>query len=186
MFRELNTPAPDPDVDTSFSVPDLNAESPVPNLEAHSPNLKAPTVYEEVVETTIKKTTATKFKFKKLEKKVENSGECDKPKQDDAPQESPVEDLRAPKIQTEYIGRPVVTVVIIVTFPLDFIGLEDMHVYMTSTGIFIDTKAYGPLEVELQFYVSPAGVLAEYIKCDKTLRFELPIVSYAQAQKLKL
>lgn len=123
MFRELNTPAPDPDVDTSFSVPDLNAESPVPNLEAHSPNLKAPTVYEEVVETTIKKTTATKFKFKKLEKKVENSGECDKPKQDDAPQESPVEDLRAPKIQTEYIGRPVVTVVIIVTFPLDFVSI---------------------------------------------------------------
>jgi hypothetical protein len=42
------------------------------------------------------------------------------------------------------------------------------------------------MQVELEFYVLPIGVLAEYNKCDKILKFELPIVSYAQALKLKL
>ena len=128
MLRELNTPAPAPEIlNTSpSSIPDLDAQSAVPDLEAPSTKLRAPTNSKEA--------TASKFKFKKLKKKVDNS-ESEKLKQDDAPQESLVETLLAPKVQTEYVGRPVVTIVIIVTFPLDFVSTTK-NTYMCYSLIY--------------------------------------------------
>jgi len=113
MFRELNTPAPDPDI--SSQAPDFNTKTPVPNLEAPSTTTS---------ETTAKKTPpAAKFKFQKLKKNMEKSEECDGSKQDDSPHETLEENLTTPKVQTEYAGRPVVTIVIIVTFPLNFVSI---------------------------------------------------------------
>lgn len=123
MFRELNTPAPGPDLNSSpSSATDLNAQFHVPDLETSSTNLRAP--------------TADKFKFKKLKNKVENS-QFDESKQEDAPQESLVETLRAPKVQTEYIGTPVVTTIIIVTFPLDFVGITKTPTYACKCAILV-------------------------------------------------
>jgi hypothetical protein len=130
MFRELNTPVLDQEQNASSSILDLNVESFVPDLEAHSMNLKA----------TPNKAVASKFKFKKLKKKVENYEECDISKQDDITQESLIEDLQAPRFQTEYIGKPVVTIVIIVTFPLDFVSTIKTHVYACKCTIFQYTK----------------------------------------------
>lgn len=116
MFRELNAPAPDPDI--SSQAPDPNTKSPVPNLEAAS------TTSNKI---TAKKTPAAKFKFQKLpqrlKKNMEKSEGCERSKQDDAPYETLEENLTTPKIQTEYVGRPVVTIVIIVTFPVNFVSV---------------------------------------------------------------
>lgn len=187
MFRELNTPqSSELDLKDPCFISDLNTSSCVPSLESSCKNLEAPIDSKETIRTTAKRPTTGKFKFKELKKEVEMSGDCGKSNGKDVPQKPLPENLLTPKVQVEYVGRPVVTVFTIVTFPVDFIGLEDMHVHMTSNGIFIDTEAYGLLEVKLQFYVSPMEVQAEYSKTDRILKLDMPFLSYAQALKLRL
>jgi len=156
---------------------ELNAAPPNPLLEI---NTKDPTNIPINHVQSSNSTQGSNFKFGEWNAK----SKCIHvypPKDTKQPLGAVRDNVHLPTTVMHFVGQPVISVTIVITFPFENVMKEDMVVQATKTDITIAAKCYDLLQVPLLFCVLPESVQVMFNQNDKVLTLGLPVLPYSKA-----